>query len=104
MPNPFPFLRRIGHLEAISFLLLLAIAMPLKYLADRPEAVKYVGWAHGVLFILYGLALLRAWIATRWPIVRPALLFLAAFFPFGPFIADRWLHRWEQDWLNKSQH
>jgi integral membrane protein len=39
--------------EGISFLILLLIAMPLKYTFQITEPVKYVGWAHGVLFVLY---------------------------------------------------
>lgn len=50
-------LRSVGLLEAISFLLLLGVAMPLKYMFDQPEMVRIVGMAHGVLWILYvGLA------------------------------------------------
>ncbi len=41
----------IGYLEGTSFLLLLCIAMPLKYMLDIPEGVKYIGMAHGILFI-----------------------------------------------------
>lgn len=46
--------RLIGFLEALSFLILLLIAMPLKYIWGQPEAVKIVGSAHGGLFLLYG--------------------------------------------------
>ena len=46
-------LRSVGILEAISFLLLLGIAMPLKYAFGQPEMVRIVGMAHGVLWILY---------------------------------------------------
>ena len=53
-------LRRIGYAEAISFLVLLGVAMPLKYLAGMPMAVKVVGWIHGVLFVAYCFALRRA--------------------------------------------
>ena len=43
----------MGYLEGTSFLLLLGIAMPLKYMMDIPEGVKYIGMAHGMLFITY---------------------------------------------------
>lgn len=43
----------ISMAEGTSFLVLLLIAMPLKYMANMPLMVKYVGWVHGVLFILY---------------------------------------------------
>src|SRR5690349_20635048 len=45
--------RAIALLEGLSFVLLLFIAMPLKYLAGMPLGVKMVGWAHGMLFVLY---------------------------------------------------
>ena len=45
--------RMIGIAEGISFLVLLLIAMPLKYFLNFPQAVKYVGWLHGALFVAY---------------------------------------------------
>jgi integral membrane protein len=82
-------LRIIGTLEAISYLLLLGIAMPLKYLAGWPLAVKYVGWAHGLLFMLFlGWAAYVAW-QRKWPFKQLIYAFLAALLPFGPFVWDR---------------
>jgi integral membrane protein len=49
--SPVPFLRRIALIEGWSFLILLGIAMPLKYLADMPLAVRLVGSLHGFLFL-----------------------------------------------------
>lgn len=95
--NPIPFLRTIGKVEAVSFLLLLGVAMPLKYLAGLPLAVKIVGWIHGVLFVIFGFALLRAWLVARWPIGRAILVFIAALLPFGPFIVDRRLGGYEDE-------
>lgn len=43
-------LRIVALIEGVSFLVLLGIGMPLKYLADIPAAVRITGWAHGVLF------------------------------------------------------
>ncbi len=82
-------LRLSGMMEGISFLVLLGIAMPLKYFAGMPEAVKYVGWAHGVLFMLFvGLAFLYM-IKHKQPLRWFILAFLAAFLPLGPFIWER---------------
>ncbi|RMG57930.1 MAG: DUF3817 domain-containing protein [Bacteroidetes bacterium] len=82
-------LRYAGLLEGISYLLLLGVAMPLKYLAGWPAAVTYVGWAHGLLFVVYlGLAGL-AWWQLRWPLRRLIEAFFAALLPFGPFVWDR---------------
>ena len=55
----------IGVLESYSYLLLLGVAMPLKYLAGMPWAVRYVGMAHGLLFVLYMVALLRLAISEK---------------------------------------
>ena len=87
--SPIGRLRLVGMCEAVSFLLLLGVAMPLKYLADMPLAVKYVGWAHGVLFIAFVMLILPAIVQAGWPLRRGALLLGAALVPFGPFLADR---------------
>lgn len=86
-------LRRIGMIEGISFLLLLGVAMPLKYLAGLPLAVKVVGWAHGLLFMVFLLALWRARQSARWPLRSVVIVFLAALLPFGPFLIDGRLRR-----------
>lgn len=83
------WLRRIGLVEGASFLLLLFVAMPLKYAAGQPMAVRIVGMAHGVLFIAYVAALIRVWAIHEWPLKRVAGCFIAALLPFGPFVIDR---------------
>ena len=67
--------------------------MPLKYLAHQPEAVKYVGWLHGLLFIAFMLIVLVVYFQKGWPFKRVVIAFIAAFFPFGTFIFDKWLHK-----------
>jgi integral membrane protein len=86
-------LRVAGFLEGMSFLILLGIAMPLKYLAGRPEAVQVVGMAHGVLFVLYVVLVGLAQREQRWPLRTSTWLLVAAFLPFGPFVADARLLR-----------
>ncbi len=83
--------RLAGKVEAISFLVLLGIAMPLKYLADMPMAVRIVGMAHGLLFIAFCALLFRALAVGSLSVARGGLAFVAAFFPFGPFVIDRYL-------------
>jgi integral membrane protein len=95
--SPIPFLRTIGQIEAISFLILLGIAMPLKYLAGIPMAVKVVGWIHGVLFVLFCVALLKTMVIARWRLDRAAMVFIAALLPFGPFIIDRRLLAYDEE-------
>ena len=70
MKSPVPLLRRVAIIEGISFLVLLGIAMPLKYFANMPMPVKVVGWAHGVLFLIFCAALLRTKLVARWPLRR----------------------------------
>lgn len=101
MSNPIPFLRRIAFAEGVSFLLLVGIAMPLKYLAHQPAAVKIFGWMHGVLFITFCIALARVWLIAQWPILRCAVIFIAALLPFGPFVADRRMGQWEAEFQNR---
>lgn len=82
------FLRIIGFLEGVSYLLLLFIAMPLKYYFEQPQWVTMVGMAHGVLFVLFLLALLIVWIRHRWSFFRVIAAFIACLLPFGTFVLD----------------
>jgi integral membrane protein len=85
--------RIIAITEGVSFLLLLGIAMPLKYFANMPMAVKVTGWIHGLLFILYVLSLLQVGIAHRWSFEKMAALFIASVLPAGTFVADAYMFR-----------
>ena len=82
-------LRLTAFIEGWSFLILLFIAMPLKYLAGIPQAVRVVGMAHGVLFILYILFVLIVTIQKKWSFKVLFLLFLASLVPFATFYADK---------------
>ena len=87
--DPVGRLRVLGLIEGFSFLLLLFVAMPLKYFFAFPEAVTLVGSIHGILFILFCLALINAWHSRRWSIGRALILLAAALLPGGPFVIDR---------------
>jgi integral membrane protein len=99
--NPIRSLRKIGHFEAVSFLLLCGIAMPLKYIWKMPMAVKVFGWIHGILFIAFCIALARAIKPGRLPLSQALMAFVAALLPFGPWLIDSRLKkqeaRFEQD-------
>jgi len=86
-------LRWIGNIEGISYLVLLLIAMPLKYWANVPSAVTIVGSVHGLLFGLFLLALLHAWIIKKWSFLFVVIAFLSAFIPLGTFFLDRRLRK-----------
>lgn len=93
-PNPRDRFRLIGLVEGTSFLILLLIAMPLKYIWHMPLMVKYVGWAHGVLFVAYLFALLYAAVVYRWSLIRVIIAGFAALLPFGPFVLDPRIKNW----------
>jgi len=85
-------LRVIGFLEGLSFLLLLGVAMPMKYIWGNPEPVRIVGMAHGVLFLSYLWATAHAMLDHKWTLKRSVLVAMASVVPFGTFYADvKWM-------------
>jgi integral membrane protein len=90
-------LRIIGISEGVSFLVLLLIAMPIKYLLGIPEAVKLVGWIHGVLFIAYVIAVFLSIRAMRWGIVGVIVALGASLVPLGTFLLDKQLKRRQEE-------
>lgn len=92
-------LRLTGIAEGISFVTLLFIAMPVKYLAGDPRLVLYVGWVHGLLFMLYILALITVKITLEWKFKKTLLSFLASLLPFGTFIMDKSWRKEENQWI-----
>ncbi len=91
--HPIGRVRLLGMVEAMSFLLLLGVAMPLKYAADMPIAVTIVGMAHGLLFIGLCYATVLAMSELKWPWTRGAMVVGASLIPFGPFVIDGRLKR-----------
>lgn len=82
--------------EAVSYLVLLGIAMPLKYVWDMPLAVRIIGSLHGALFVLFCLTLASAMRAGKWPLGRGVMLFAASLVPFVPFWLDRRVKAWAE--------
>ena len=80
-------------LEGWSYLILLFIAMPLKYAVGIPLAVRVVGSVHGFLFITFIIALYRVTVTRNWPLRRALRGFLYSLIPFGAFVFDRSLVR-----------
>ena len=87
-------LRVLALVEAVSWLLLLGVAMPLKYFAGMPKAVTIVGAAHGVLFVALCAALALAAGVARWPLRRTAGVFGASLVPVVPFLMDGRMRAW----------
>tara|TARA_B100000945_G_scaffold26950_1_gene18773 strand:- start:176 stop:457 length:282 start_codon:yes stop_codon:yes gene_type:complete len=88
-------LRILGNVEGVSYLLLLGVAMPLKYLVDMPLAVRIVGMGHGVLFIAYCILLALCMRRFKWSLGFGIYLFVATLIPFGTFVTDRRLKQME---------
>lgn len=87
--------RFLGLLDGSSLLLLVLIAMPLKYFFGLPEAVSLMGRLHGFIFLVYCVGILYAMIVIRWPFRFTIGALLAAFIPFGNFILDHRLKKLE---------
>jgi integral membrane protein len=97
--NTLNIFRKVAVAEGISYILLIFIAMPIKYLAHIPEAVKYTGWVHGVLFMLYVVFFIMTWMEAKWKIGKAAMILFASLLPFAPFWVDK---RLKEDTENKS--
>jgi integral membrane protein len=76
---------RMAHIEGVSYLILLFVAMPLKYFAGIPEVVKYTGWAHGVLFVAFCAFLPFLLWSAKWKFLRVVRAFILSLIPFGTF-------------------
>ena len=81
--------RIISTLEAISFLVLLLVAMPLKYIWEMPEMVRIVGMAHGLLFVLYVLGAYYLYEILNWKLKQLFIVVICSVLPLGPFYAER---------------
>ena len=103
MKNPVSLLRLVSLAEGVSYLILLGIAMPLKYGANMPGAVKMVGSIHGALFVVFCVALLRAMLGARWPLSRAALVFVASLVPLAAFWMDRRVRVWQSDYMRSRE-
>ena len=89
--------RAIALLEGVSYIILLFIAVPLKYLGDDEQYVKLFGMPHGLLFVAY---ILMAFVLQfsnyfsshkqkKWSHITFVIIILAALIPFGTFYIDK---------------
>jgi integral membrane protein len=85
--------RLSGFVEGASLLILLFIAMPLKYIAGFPEAVTVVGSLHGFFFVVYVLVIGYTTLKIRWHFKWVFSALAVAFIPFGNLILDRYIKR-----------
>ena len=81
--------RLITLLEGISYLLLLFVAVPLKYLMGDESYVKLLGMPHGVLFIAYIILSFVMRKKMNWNTTSFIIILLASIIPFGTFYVDK---------------
>ncbi|MBE7177639.1 MAG: DUF3817 domain-containing protein [Mucilaginibacter polytrichastri] len=83
-------LRIIGFLEGLSLIILVFIAVPVKYWANDPAMVRMIGPVHGVLFLLFIFNALSVGVEQNWNFRRTTWkVLLACVIPFGTFYIDR---------------
>lgn len=94
--TPINRFRVVALGEGISYLVLLFVAMPLKYVWGEPAMVRLFGSLHGALFVAYAAYLFEVHIKEKWPLWKSGIAFLLSLIPFGTF----WL---ELKWLNPQK-
>ena len=87
--------RLINFIEGISYLILLFVAMPLKYIFEYPIATKISGMLHGVLFIIFLIMLSQAIQKYKFSVKFSVILFVASLVPFGTTWSDKRLKEFD---------
>lgn len=95
MPKLLPVFRILAVLEGVSYILLLFIAVPIKYLSDDPQYVKLLGMPHGILFMAYVVMAVLISTDMKWSSRTLWIVLIASVIPFGTFYIDK-------KYLNKS--
>ncbi len=79
----------INTLEGYSYLILLFIAMPLKYIMGFAIAVKIAGMIHGTLFIALVILMYLSYKEVKWEFKENIVFFIASLIPFGTFFTKK---------------
>lgn len=88
------FFRLVAFLEGISLLILVFIAMPIKYVLGNPSVVKTVGQTHGILFILFVFFAIKLSAELEWRFKTTTWkVLVSSFVPFGTFYIDKTILR-----------
>ncbi len=88
-PNNVKLFKWVSILEGISFLVLLFLAMPLKYFFDSPAMVQSVGMAHGLLFMAYVAGAVLLFKPMGWNFRTLLIVIFCSVIPFGPFYVEK---------------
>ena len=93
--TPVGRLRLFSLLEAVTYLILLFVAVPIRYAGHNPNPVHVMGPVHGTLFILYVLAAIDVRGKLGWDSKVTLKVLVASVIPFAPFYVERWLRTQE---------
>jgi len=89
--------RVMAYLTAILLIPLVFVATPLDLIWDKPALAGALGFAHGMLYMVYVAVAFVIGIALRLSLVRIVLVLLAGTVPFAGFFAERYItHAWER--------
>ena len=83
------FFRVVSFLEGTSYLLLLFVAVPVKYWMNDPQYVKLLGMPHGLLFVGYIVLAFLLKSELNWSIKKLGVVLIASILPFGTFYVDK---------------
>lgn len=97
LKTAFGRFRLISIIEGLSYLLLVFVAMPIKYIGENPYPVKIVGMGHGVLFILFCMALFHVMSKCKWDKGLGFQLFVYSLIPFGFIIIENAIKKQKRD-------
>lgn len=89
LQNQIKVFKWVSIFEGVSFLVLLLIAMPLKYIWDSPEMVQVVGMAHGLLFVAYVLGAFLLFKPLGWSVKTLMVVCVSSVLPLGPFYVEK---------------
>ncbi len=85
--------RIVNKLEGFSYILLLFVAMPLKYGLDIAVATRIAGTLHGILFVAFCITLFLALVGKKVSFTESVIFFLLSLVPFGSFYTDKLIGR-----------
>ena len=97
LKTAFGRFRLISIIEGLSYLLLVFVAMPIKYLGENPYPVKIVGMGHGVLFVIFVIALFHVMIKCKWDKGLGFQLFVYSLIPFGLILIESAIKKQKRD-------
>jgi integral membrane protein len=81
--------RIVAFFEGVSYLLLLFVAVPIKYFQGDVSYVKMLGMPHGILFMLYIIIAMMLFKPMKWSLLTLGIILIASLLPFGTFYIDK---------------